>query len=79
MSDLRTRIVNTISVTHEALPDQDGVLLCACGMYFDHGSEHGEHVADAVIRELETVRRERINRQETPGEKGWAEWDRNNH
>jgi hypothetical protein len=52
MSELRERIFNTISVGHEALPDKDGVLLCACGSYFDDKAEHGVHVADAVIAEL---------------------------
>lgn len=52
MSELREHITNTISVGHEALPDKDGVLLCACGSYFDDKAEHGAHVADAVIREL---------------------------
>ena len=36
-------------------------------------------VADAVLAELDAIRRERWSREETPGEQGWAEWDATNH
>lgn len=57
MSELREHITTTISVRHEALPDKDGVLLCACGSYFDDKAEHGAHVADTLIAAVPELRR----------------------
>ena len=64
MSDLRTRIATVLRL-HQwratvRMTDDDPVLDCTCGMAFGpHREAHGntfdcyrEHVADAVIREL---------------------------
>jgi hypothetical protein len=65
---LGTRITNIISVTHEALPDKDGVLLCACGAYFDTTAEHGIHVAGVLIDDL-GLQRQSLNRVSCVGNK----------